>query len=399
MHHTLVTFLGRVPADRDRGTYRTVSYRCPDGELRTESFSGLALEESTAPDRVVVLGTSGSMWHVLLELTERYEQIPELWERLEQAHAADEVDEGDLARLGEELSAARGVPWQARRIPYGRDAAGQAGILRILAGEVPHGGRVTMDVTHGLRHLPMVALVSALQLRTLRDATVDGLYYGALDMAADGEAPVVNLDGLLAATDWLEALHTYDKDGDYAAFAELYRREGVGDQEAGRLEEAAFHERTTNPVLARQDLLTFQKAAPSLDTPIGGLFAEDLWQRVQWHRRPRRSEWEQNLAHQYLGRRDYLRAALFAHEAYISRRVEQRGGDITDHNVRDEAKQGINSRNFKRLKDLRNAMAHGDRPKTEEGREALASEDALHDHLNHLIDSLLSDDNPGWRGH
>ena len=33
------------------------------------------------------------------------------------------------------------------------------------------------------------------------------------------------------STDWLEALHTYDKDGDYAAFADLYRREGVSEKE------------------------------------------------------------------------------------------------------------------------------------------------------------------------
>lgn len=71
MSHTLVTFLGRVPADRDRGTYRTVNYRCPDGELRTESFSGLAL------------GRVNSKWYtVLMELTQaQYEQIEHLFPR------------------------------------------------------------------------------------------------------------------------------------------------------------------------------------------------------------------------------------------------------------------------------------------------------------------------------
>ena len=57
---------------------------------------------------------------------------------------------------------------------------------------------------------------------------------------------------------------------------ELYRREGIGESAVSRLEQAAFYERTTNPTLASQQLSTLHKDASDLETPIGGLFADEL---------------------------------------------------------------------------------------------------------------------------
>ncbi|MFB6261842.1 MAG: TIGR02221 family CRISPR-associated protein, partial [Thiohalorhabdaceae bacterium] len=63
MSHYLVTFLGRVPRGQDG--YQAATYRFPDGFTRRTSFSGVAVEAWCAPDAGLVLGTTGSMWHVL----------------------------------------------------------------------------------------------------------------------------------------------------------------------------------------------------------------------------------------------------------------------------------------------------------------------------------------------
>lgn len=392
MSHTLITFLGRVPEDREQGGYRAADYRFPDGSVRTESFSGLALEDWAAPDRVVALGTTGSMWHVLLELTGRYEDTADLWDRLDRDHRADAVAGDDLAALGAELGAARGRPWQPRLIPYGADATEQVAILRTLAEEVPEGGRVTLDVTHGLRHLPMLALVSALYLRTLKGADLAGFYYGALDMAAGGEAPVVSLDGLLAITDWLQALQTFDKDGDYGVFYPLYRTEGVPGGAASLLRDAAFHERTTNTEQGYRALRAFHEQAPALDTPIGGLFADALTERLRWHEGESRAERERALAYRYWSNGDYLRAVIFALEAYVSSLTERRGWDVHDYQDREEARNRKKSRNFQRLKSLRNSMAHGTESEDGEVRDALQSRAKLERFLQPTIHALLEED-------
>jgi CRISPR-associated Csx2 family protein len=66
MMHTLVTFLGKGREDPRTG-YRTTTYRFPGGALDTTSLFGLALAKHLAPDRLVVLGTSASMWDVFVE--------------------------------------------------------------------------------------------------------------------------------------------------------------------------------------------------------------------------------------------------------------------------------------------------------------------------------------------
>ena len=64
MTHTLVTFLGR-PQLQD-GRYREAKYEFPDDVQRTSAFFGLALAEYLEPDDIVILGTHGSMWGVLV---------------------------------------------------------------------------------------------------------------------------------------------------------------------------------------------------------------------------------------------------------------------------------------------------------------------------------------------
>ncbi|TVQ93803.1 MAG: TIGR02221 family CRISPR-associated protein [Chromatiaceae bacterium] len=121
------------------------------------------------------------------------------------------------------------------RIPYARDSAEQVELLRIMAAHVEADDRVDLDVTHGFRHLPMLAILAALHLGSVRRARIGGIWYGAFDPGS-GEAPVHDLAGLLHIADWLQALHRYDKDGDYGAFAHLLGPAGA------LLEDAAFFE-------------------------------------------------------------------------------------------------------------------------------------------------------------
>ena len=61
MTHTLVTFLGRTP--KNAGGYRTTRYRFPDGsESESSAFLGWTLAKRLRPNRLIVLGTPGSMW-------------------------------------------------------------------------------------------------------------------------------------------------------------------------------------------------------------------------------------------------------------------------------------------------------------------------------------------------
>ena len=71
MHRTLLTFLGRGRLDINTG-YKPANYKFPDDSgkktpLRATAFFGLALAEYLNAQTVVVLGTCGSQWGVLVE--------------------------------------------------------------------------------------------------------------------------------------------------------------------------------------------------------------------------------------------------------------------------------------------------------------------------------------------
>jgi len=181
----------------------------------------------------------------------------------------------------------------------------------------------------------MLALVAARYLSRVVGVKVEELYYGALEMTTpEGETPVLRLGGLLAMLDWVDALATYDKDGDYGVFAPLLAADGMDKGRADLLTRAAYFERTGNPVRARETLSTVFPSVEAHRGSLGSLFSETLKKRISWFRRGKRDDWELSLADAYRERGDYLRAATFMYEAFVTRACNERSDDPTDFELR-----------------------------------------------------------------
>lgn len=388
--HTLVTFLGKGRDDPKTG-YRTARYRFPDGTERETAFFGRALADHLGPDRLVVLGTLGSMWGVFVENLAAEGDEEEARLQLLEAESSSSVNQPLLDRLASLMSRAAGRAVLPGLIPYGRDEAEQRSILEAVADGVPRGG-VSFDLTHAFRHLGMLGLISSFMLERVGKLKVKGLWYGALDMTEGGITPVLRLDGLVAIQRWVDALDRFDASGDYGVFAPLLEADGVPADKARCLEEAAFHERTFNLADARRKLLTF---LPLLDSPLSGtsrLFQKRLAERLRWAREGEPHEHQRKLAYMYLDRRDYVRAAVLAWEAIVTRECMQAVLDSQDYGKdRDRSKaedrlrtrlqqEGIrwSESPHRRLKDLRNSLAHGSQPWSAELRKALSDPVELH---------------------
>jgi len=357
MPNILMTFLGRV--QKTEQGYRTTRYDYGDAtDEPPTAFFGWSLQRRLTPDRLVILGTAGSMWDHLFEGDPSFNDAGDLALDLMSAVEEKSVSAAHLTPLAPLLSARLGCEVCLELIPYARDSAEQVELLRIMAGHVNAGDRVDLDVTHGFRHLPMLAILAALHLRSVRRADIGGIWYGAYDPDTK-EAPVHNLIGLLHIADWLQALNTYDKDGDYGAFAPLLGPAGT------LLAEAAFFERTSNPVKAREKLTTWANRADRFPPgdPAADLFSDALQERVSWYCGGARADWEHALADQYLARQDYVRAVIYGQESSISSKVASQQADMNDFEVREQAREALKSReDFRILSQLRNALAHGVKP-------------------------------------
>lgn len=398
--HTLITFLGKGRDDPNTG-YRRARYRFPDGTGAQTAFFGLALAEKLAPERLLLLGTDGSQWDVLVEnLAARGEDEDQRIDLMD-AVAAKRVHQDLLDRVAPLIQKTLGRDCLLKLIPYGRDERDHATIIGAIS-EHAGKGRVSLDLTHGFRHLPMLGLLSGFFLERVGKLDVAGLYYGALEMMEDGVAPVLRLDNLMAIERWLVALDRFDESGDYGVFTTLLVADGVPQDKAECLTEAAFHERTFNLADAARKLRNF---LPVLDAGLpgpGALFQRQLGKRLEWVREAGLFEQQRKLAHQYLGRRDYVRAAVFAWEALVTRECQARGYDDSRYKEgREPAIEALEAEiqadehpDWKRhaywtLKNLRNALAHGNAPSIERYRAPLRSEERLREELKSAISRLI----------
>lgn len=402
MTHTLISFLGRGNPDRSK-RYRQATYQFATGQQQTTEFFGLGLTQQIRPDRLLILGTTGSMWDVLLFSLGLGQEHDDALLELTESADADRTAQEELDPLTSVVSTQLGLPVTLRLIPYGWDTDGQVGILQRMASAIAEGDAVTLDVTHGLRHLPMLAQMSALYLRRVKNVEIRGLYYGALDMTRDGLTPVMNLRGLLDIADWTGAVQSFDKDGDYGVFMPLTWEQSP--TAASLLKESAFYERTTRPGQARnklRELIALLDQQPLVG--IGALFAPILRARLAWCQEERLYLRQQALARLYLKHGDFLRAALLGFEALITRLVQQQGipnPNPDNWTQRETVKKKYETQNkathprsaqYQRyclLRDLRNHLAHGNTPPQVEIQKALVSAKQLHDLLDDLFKHLL----------
>lgn len=384
---TLISLLGKSKLDARTG-YRTAKYRFSDGITREVPFFGLGLMDCIKPARLILAGTSGSMWDVFFDHQKTGDEalLP-----LIDAVASESVTPDMLAVHEQRLSEKFGIPVQCILISYARDASEQAAVLTRLAEAVQPGENIVLDITHGFRHLPMLALVAARYLTHVRRVSVKDVYYGALEMTQDGQTPVLNLGGMLQMLDWVEALAVYDKSGDYGVFSGLLQADGMQPTRAQMLAQAAYFERSSNPVQARQNLMGVFNPVQGHQGTLGRLFSEPLARNIEWIRHGDRADWELALANRYLARKDYLRAATYLFEGFVSHAVRQQGGDINRFDDREAARKLAQQDlpDAKRLARLRNALAHGVRPSDPEIKRLLQDEQTLAQELRRLRKALF----------
>ena len=156
------------------------------------------------------------------------------------------------------------------------------------------------------------------------------------------------------------------------------------------LAQAAYFERNSNPVQAKQNLSGAHAHVREHQGPMGNLFRDTLTEHIGWFRQGSRADWELALADRYLQRQDYLRTITYLCEAYISRATEKFGGNVNQFEDRDLAfKDADKNQDVWLLKHLRNAMTHGVRTDNRDAKRLLQDQQALDIKLRSLRKSLF----------
>jgi CRISPR-associated Csx2 family protein len=398
MTHSLISFLGK--SQKRNGCYSSANYDF-NGHVETTQFFSLGLKNVIKPDRLTILGTSGSMWDVLFENFAQAEEFEDQKLLLIDAVEHDRVTQEQLNACEPLLKECLGIDCQLSLIPYGDNAQTQVDILKTMAKGIVKGDQVSLDLTHGLRHLPMLGLLSAMYLQTAKKVEIKGIYYGALDRTSKDNVnpltPVMRLEGLLHIADWISALHGFDKTGDIAPFSDLLQQEGLSADTAELLKIAAFHESVLNVTSARKPLRDFARQTEKGLPGIASLFQDNLNERISWVDQDNIYLRQREKAQFYLQQGDYVRAAALGYEALITRHLKQQNpsADAESYALRDDIKQKLKEQaggggpDYKLLRNIRNSLAHANRDNTKDVQQALSSEERLKQKLSDLFAKLL----------
>lgn len=394
---TLITTLGRVVATNGKqGQYRTMRYDFTDGYVSNDTpFFGLAFYDylrhiGVEVERIVILGTAGSMWDAWLEIENVAEddRSIELCGKLFDAAKNDIEDVALLTELSEVLSDSLNVSVSCEYILYGMSASEQIGILETISKTFPSGGDVYIDVTHGLRHLPMMEMVSAFLMKHIASVCVKGIFYGAAERRnAENVSPVVKLNGLMSVQQGIEAVAIMNQTGNVEQLACLFDDDG---SIAESLRQYQFFQQMNNVAHARK---VANAVLSNLDclSVVGKLFEEEVRRHFSWGAGMTyaKRQYEQSLNAYAHG--DYLRAVILLTEAVISRVASGLSGDVMSYEVRENAREILNKErdgNWRLLSNMRNALAHGSRAAGNTGK-VVEQMRASHEVFRKEMDSLF----------
>ena len=366
----LVSFLGKVQGP---GGYRRTRYTYRGETWPATAYFGLELARRLQVERLVLFGTPGSMWDMLLSDHFGNTELAAAHDELLAAAQRGQVQAEQLETLRPLIERAVGRPVFLQLVDNARTRASQQALLAALAAIAAPGDTLWLDVTHGYRHLGMLALVAAAFLRSVQRVKVAGLVYAAGEMAGpDNTAPVIELDGLLDMFAWVEALAAYDASGDLAQLASPLAAAGLEAPSVERWRQAAFDERNQNTEAAVGSLRQIRGRLRELSTPALDLLRPQLEQRLAWTEGAARWQHEWALAERHLERGDWLRAAILFAESVVSHQLarEPRAGSHAREQAGDELVRAGGP--FQELMRLRNALAHGNPGGDSQGKRILA---------------------------
>ena len=406
---TLISFLGKA---QNGGDYREATYCFDHNRQITTTLFGIALSEVVKPGRLIILGTSGSMWDnflLNLDLGEHKQFDLEQVAQIEEASRNNCVTAEMLSRFEQIISEKLEIETHLKLIPFGINEQEQLKILRVLSDDVHTEDNIVMDLTHGFRHLPMLGFLSCIYLSLVKKVCIEGIYYGALDMTTEGKTPVMRLDGLIQLMDWINALKLFDTTGQLSLVQQLLSKAGVADDIVSKLKEGSFFENTLDMTKARYAIKEFHKKMPRPLPGIAELFTENLDKRTDWANKPSLYRMQKERAWFYLQNGDYVRAVALGFEAFISSvilSVNQAGTHrfvVEDYSDRDLIKDILNGYNndynidlpqqkindYHVLRQLRNALVHSNRSKQPQIKRIMDNEQELQKTLTQVFKHLL----------
>ena len=244
MAKILICPLGAGDANQDiyKRKYRQAKYKIGDKIIET-SFIASVLIDYLKVDKVIIVGTSRSMWENVYkhyaELVNDFDE--EYWKNIgEKVGKSDyknyNISENDLKKVEEVIdkylkkinpNATGGS--KCKIIRYGVNEAEIWENFDIFMGiikEINDGDEIYLDITHSFRSIPLFMYLMLEFIKYLKkDVKLKGIYYGMLDAYTGDYAPIVDLSPLFEISNWIKGMYDFTNYGNNYLISKLLKDE------------------------------------------------------------------------------------------------------------------------------------------------------------------------------
>ena len=181
MKRVLISFIGtgRKAEGEISQEYEEAIYQFPDGSRYKSSLITSTLYDYLKPDKIIVLGTSDSIWAELSqmspELLRKSRIYDDIWE--ETWDDSKRVTEPTLSRWENLINNKLDVQISLNLIP--KEAEDE--IVEVIFKELPENiDEVYLDITHAFRHFPLIAAFALPVLKYVKNFKRLTLIYAKL---------------------------------------------------------------------------------------------------------------------------------------------------------------------------------------------------------------------------
>ena len=98
-------------------------------------------------------------------------------------------------------------------IPDGRTEEEIWEIFDLVSGQIGEGDQVILDITHGFRSIPLLAIVILNYVKAAKNVKILGVYYGAWESrdttVTPNRAPIFDMTPLVEMQEWAQAVNTF----------------------------------------------------------------------------------------------------------------------------------------------------------------------------------------------
>lgn len=234
MAKVLISFLGtgRIKDENDpKRKYEPATYKIGKTDY-SQTFVSLALREHFKADRLLLIGTTHSMWEeVYLKCAADPDFDIDIWGEISRACAGNKHTSALSIPRQNEIEAAMGDGSKVVLVRYGlntEEIKQNSDIILGLDEYLRKGDELIVDITHSFRSLPLLIMNLLIYLRDVstKKVSIKGIYYGMLEATKEvGYTPVVDLSEVMNVNSWISGAYSFMEFGNAYKISSLIPQE------------------------------------------------------------------------------------------------------------------------------------------------------------------------------